>query len=235
LRYLADQLFRGVLSQRVGQLTFYEREVPVKPTIDYLNAMEEKTIAEQVESLANVQLRLQRDIASLEELTTQLERENGGLSQHIIHRTQRGVRILVSRGVKSQYDFKVQYQEIGKRVRTPKHIHLIIDLYMKLTGNRQLTLQLVEHIINNVILKVQPATSYPPALQIFSSGVVSQFQQLDNYGEYSVEFLLVITELIMIQEKTNYPRGVMNLNLFKSFKRGDDIFSVVSAATFRGR
>lgn len=58
---------------------------------------------------------------------------------------------------------------------------------------------------------------------------------MDTYGEYTVEFLLVVTELIMIQEKTNYPDGVMNLNLFQRFRDGADIFSVVSAATFRGR
>lgn len=157
------------------------------------------------------------------------------LNQHLIYKTQRGVRILVSKGIKSQYNFKVQYQELMGRVRTPKHIHLIIDLYMKLTGDRQLTMKLVDHIIDNIVLKVQPSTSYPPVLQIFSPTHVSQFQQLDNYGEYSVEFLLVVTELIIIQEKTNYPKGVMSINLFRRFREGRDIFSVVSAATFRGR
>lgn len=64
---------------------------------------------------------------------------------------------------------------------------------------------------------------------------MKQFQGVDAYGEYSVEFLLVITELIMIQEKTNYPSGILNLNLFRLFQGEADIFSVVSAATFRGR
>jgi hypothetical protein len=39
----------------------------------------------------------------------------------------------------------------------------------------------------------------------------------------------------MIQERTNYPEGVLNLQLFQKFRDGEDIFSVVSAATFRGR
>jgi len=155
--------------------------------------------------------------------------------RHLVHTTAEGVKVYVSKGRKSQYNFKVQYQEPGKRVRTPKHIHLIIDLYMKLTGNRSLTMQLVDHIIDQVILEVQPSTFNPPTLQVFSPQHVSKFQQLDAYGEYSVEFLLVITELIMIQEKTNYPEGTMNLNLFRLFRDGADIFSVVSAATFRGR
>lgn len=157
------------------------------------------------------------------------------MSRLPVYVTQRNVVIYVSKGRKSQYDFKVQYQETGKNIRTPKHIHLIIDLYMKLTGNRQLTMDLVDHIIDNIIKKVQPATSFPPRLQVFSPSHITQFRELDNYGEYSVEFLLVVLELIMIQEKTNYPSGTMNLRLFEAFREGKDIFSVVSAATFRGR
>lgn len=154
---------------------------------------------------------------------------------HPIYTTTDGVVIYASKGGKSQYNFKVQYRESGKRVRTPKHIHLIIDLYMKRTGNKPLTMQLVDHIIDEIILKVRASTSNPPDLQIFDRQHVERFQALDAYGEYSIEFLLVVTELIMIQEKTNYPHGVMNLNLFRRFRDEADIFSVVSAATFRGR
>ena len=96
-------------------------------------------------------------------------------------------------------------------------------------------MQLVDHIINEIILKANPSNTNPPVLQVFSPQHVNRFQALDAYGEYSVEFLLVVTELIMIQEKTNYPQGVMNLNLFQLFRDEADIFSVVSAATFRGR
>ena len=154
---------------------------------------------------------------------------------HPIYKTNNDIIVYVSKGSKSQYDFKVQYKEPGKRVRTPKHIHLIIDLYMKRTRNRHLTLELVDHIINLIISKVNPSHSYPPVLEIFSPQHVDRFRALDAYGEYSVEFLLVITELTMTQEKTNYPRGVMNFNLFRLFREEADIFSVVSAATFRGR
>lgn len=155
----------------------------------------------------------------------------------LVHKTKRGVEILVSKGKKPQspYDFRVHYREPGKRVRTPKHIHLIIDLYMKLSKNEALTMKLVDHIIHNIILKVKPATTFPPQLQIFKQEHVEEFKELDNYGEYSVEFILVVVELIMIQEKTNYPTGTMNLNLFRKFRNKESIFSVVSAATFRGR
>jgi hypothetical protein len=117
-------------------------------------------------------------------------------------------------------------------MRTPKHIHIIIDLYMKFSMDRKLTMRLVNHIIENIIKKVQPATKFPPDLQIFSDHHIHEFSALDNYGEYSVDFILPVCELIMIQEKTNYPNGILNLDLFEKFKANKDIFSVVSAATF---
>lgn len=156
-------------------------------------------------------------------------------SRHLIYQASNGAEIYVCKGGKSQFNFRVQYKEPAKRVRTPKHIHLIIDLYMKRTGNVALTNQLVDHIINNIIRKVSASTSNPPVLQVFSPQHVNQFQALNTYGEYPVDFLLVVTELIMIQEKTNYPAGVMNLRLYERFRQQADIFSVVSAATFRGK
>jgi len=152
--------------------------------------------------------------------------------RHLIHRTAQAVQIFVEKGKKSQLDFKVRYLEPGKRARTPKHIHVIIDLYLKSSGNPSLAASLIDHIINNIILKVMPATTFPPSLQIFSLNHIAQFAGLNPYGEYSVEFLLVLVELLMIQEKTNYPNGTLNLDLFQKFRNNADIFSVVSAATY---
>ncbi len=150
-----------------------------------------------------------------------------------IYTAQNGTVIGVVKGGKSLYNFRVKYRGQGKQERTPKHMHVIIDLYMKLVGNEPLTMRMVDHIINNIILKVSPATAFPPKLQIFQPSQVQTYQVLNQYGEYPVDFLLVVTELIQIQEKTNYPTGTLNLNLFQLFRRKADIFSVVSAATFR--
>jgi hypothetical protein len=68
---------------------------------------------------------------------------------------------------------------------------------------------------------------------IYSPSDVFSFAELNRYGEYSIEFLLVVIELIMVQEKTNYPTGTMNLRLFQKLRAGADIFTLVSAATFR--
>jgi len=56
---------------------------------------------------------------------------------------------------------------------------------------------------------------------------------LNQYGDYSTEFFLVIVALIMIQERTNYPSGTMTLRLFQQFQNNADIFTIISMATFR--
>jgi len=150
-----------------------------------------------------------------------------------LYRTSNEVKILVDEGSKSEYDFIVRYQEPNKRVRTPKHMHLIIDLYMKQTGNRRLTKHFINHVLTNIIDKVNPVNSFPPQLQIFQPQHIDNFSALDEYGEYSIEFCLVVIELIMIQEKTNYPNGDLNKRLFQLFYEDADVFSVVSTATFR--
>jgi hypothetical protein len=82
--------------------------------------------------------------------------------------------------------------------------------------------------------KVQAATSFPPSLQIFHPSAVKPFEFLDQVGEFTVEFLLVVNELIFIQEKTNYPGGIEPRRLYEDFK-DKDRFSVVAGASWRGR
>jgi hypothetical protein len=59
-----------------------------------------------------------------------------------------------------------------------------------------------------------------------------RFDPLSDYGDYSVEFLLVVIELLMIQEKTNYPSGTRIRELLQAFQQ-EDIFRVVRLATLR--
>lgn len=154
-------------------------------------------------------------------------------NETLIETTSNNIQILVSKGSKpeSPFDFKVHYKEPGKRIRTPKHIHIIIDLYMKLSKNEALTIKFIDYLIE-MMQKLQPETKFPPTTQI-SNHPYSEFNKLNQYGEYSVEFICAITELIMIQEKTNYPNGNLNVKVFKMFRDNHkDIFAVVSAATF---
>lgn len=104
---------------------------------------------------------------------------------------------------------------------------------MKKVSEKELTLDLVREFLK-MLSDLKQAEDFPPKFQEFSKERFSRFEKLDNYGEYTVEFLAAIFDLIMIQEKTNYPNGTINRKLFEAFLEEKDIFSVVSAATFRG-
>lgn len=153
------------------------------------------------------------------------------LKDDIIYVTQKNVEIRVYRGKKSQYDFIVKFKEPGKRERTPAHVHLIVEMYVKYAYDPALTLQLKNHILG-MFNAIGPATSFPPSLQFFQPGHVNQFQNLDAVGEFTVEFLLVVIELIAIQEKTNYPTGFLIQSLYQDFGVKDR-FSVIQKAILK--
>jgi len=126
----------------------------------------------------------------------------------------------------------VKYREPGKRERTPAHIHLIIEMYVKYAYNPSLTLKLRDHILT-MLSQIKPITLFPPSLQCFKPEHAEPFKELDKVGEFTVEFLLAAIELVAIQEKTNYPTGTLTENLYKSFGVKDR-FQVIQKAIWRG-
>ncbi|OQX89617.1 MAG: hypothetical protein B6D65_02340 [candidate division Zixibacteria bacterium 4484_93] len=149
--------------------------------------------------------------------------------------TKASVRFEVYPGKKRQspYDFIVKFREPGKRQRTPAHVHLIAEMYVKHAYNPSLTLKLRDHILT-MLSQIKPVTSFPPALQFFKPEHVEPFKELDKVGEFTVEFLLVAIELVAIQEKTNYPTGTLTESLYKSFGVKDR-FQVIQKAVWRNK
>jgi len=151
----------------------------------------------------------------------------------LVYTTQAKVKILVYPGTKpeSPYDFVVKFEEPGKRERTPAHVHLIVEMYIKHAYNPSLTLELKEHILT-MLSQIRPVNSFPPSLQFFKPEHIERFKELDKVGEFTVEFLLVVTELMAIQEKTNYPEGSLTESLYKDFGVKDR-FSVIQKAVLK--
>ncbi len=151
--------------------------------------------------------------------------------KHILYTTNEGAQIFCLPGKKKQskYDFIVKYQEPSKRERTPKHIHLIVEMYVKYAHNPQLAMKLRDYFLS-IFDSIKPVTAYPPKLQIFDKRKIKGFEDLNKVGEFSAEFLMVATELILIQEKTNYPQGSLTRKLYADFGVKDR-FAVISQAT----
>jgi hypothetical protein len=105
-------------------------------------------------------------------------------------------------------------------------------MYVKHAYNPSLTLKLRDHILK-MLSQIKPVTSFPPALQLFKPEHIEPFKELDNVGEFTVEFLLAAIELVAIQEKTNYPTGNLTESLYESFGVKDR-FQVIQKAIWRG-
>ena len=60
----------------------------------------------------------------------------------ILLTTKDRIQVGIEPGSKSKNDFKVKYRIPNGRERTPKHIHLVIDILLKRQGNPDLSIYL---------------------------------------------------------------------------------------------
>ncbi|MGC8516031.1 MAG: hypothetical protein ACP5OC_07870 [Thermoplasmata archaeon] len=143
-----------------------------------------------------------------------------------------------SRGNNPDLDIIVKYKEPGKQVRTPKHLHWAIDLLIKKEHGPQLTKKFVRYLLS-MWDKVTPFRTKEEQqkclLKYSREEDISEFLELDGYGEYSVEFIAKVMELIMIQEKTGLATAFMFKGVLESIYYDKDIFTIVASAGFNGR
>jgi hypothetical protein len=72
-------------------------------------------------------------------------------------------------------------------------------------------------------------------LKYATANNLKKFEKLNNFGQYSVEFIGHIIELMSIEEKTGHEDAFMFKKVLTSIKDDKDIFSIVSTATHNGR
>ena len=149
--------------------------------------------------------------------------------------------IYVFQGNLSQFDIVIKYKKDGTRIRTPKHIHWVVDVLMKMQGN--------EILAKRYLLAIQNCWKYCVTLTnndydtlkaLIENGEndidIDQFFSLNAFGEYDVEFLYVLMELLAVQEKTNRADAYMFGNIIEELLDTDrDIFKIISTAGFGGR
>jgi len=143
-----------------------------------------------------------------------------------------------SRGENPELDILIKYQEPDKRVRTPKHIHWVIDLLIKKEHSKDLTLQFIKYL-RDMWDRVEPFHNKQEQQECLlietSSERLIKFRLLNKYGEYSVEFIGHLIELMMRMEKTGLKEAFVFKKLMDVMIEEKDIFSIVSSATQNGR
>lgn len=142
-----------------------------------------------------------------------------------------------SRGKNPDLDIIVKYQERGKAVRTPQHLHWAIDLLIKKEHDKALVREFVKYLID-MWDEVKPfrnkAEQQRCELKFTNPENLKKFKGLDRHGEYSVEFIGHIIELLMIQEK-NSDNAFMFKGVLDAIYENKEIFKIVSKAGYNGR
>ncbi len=143
-----------------------------------------------------------------------------------------------SYGNNPDLDIIVKYQEPGKKVRTPAHIHWAIDLLIKKEHDDALTKAFIKYL-SDLWDKIEPFQTKVQQQECklkFSDPVnLKEFLSLDKYGEYPVTFIAQIIELMMIEEKTGNHAAYMFKGVLDALYNDKEIFCIVQKAIFRGR
>lgn len=153
----------------------------------------------------------------------------------------------VYQGAFSQFDILIKYRQVKKdgkwsNIRTPKHIHWAVDLLIKMHADKRKIRQFLDFLLD-IWNKTSPIKSKSERNKILNiknllekhKDKIKKYQSISHFGEYRIEFLILLAKLLMIQEKTNMPGAYMFKKLLEALKKGEDIFSIVSIATHRGR
>jgi len=146
-----------------------------------------------------------------------------------------------NRGENPDLDIRICYKDKYTKgnKRTPKHIHWVIDLLIKKEHNSKLTLELIKYFVD--MYDKVPAfrtkeEQQKCELRETSHEKLQRFEELDKYGNYSVEFIGHLVELMIRMEKTGLAKAYVFERLLKeSLLEEKDIFSIVAAATQTGR
>ena len=154
--------------------------------------------------------------------------------------------IHVFQGSLSPHDILLKYKgPFSNRIRTPKHVHWVVDLLLKKEHDATNTniflnkIQTIWHnslpLTNNTFNDINTLLTNLHTAHNFQSSVV-----LDAYGEYPTEFLYALLSLLIVQEKTNATANGTQAVMFGQILQGLaannlDIFKILSTAGFGGR
>lgn len=154
--------------------------------------------------------------------------------------------LYVFKGSLSPHDILLKYKSSkNKRLRTPKHIHWSVDLLLKKSALPSLTNNFLNELssfwMNCSLLSENSLDSIESVIQSAISSIsLDIYSELNDFGEYPVDFLFVLMCLLAVQEKTNAAYISTTAHMFKDvleelMKQELDIFKIMSTASHNGR
>ena len=153
--------------------------------------------------------------------------------------------LAVYQGSISKFDLLLKYRQKDtsnkngwSRIRTPKHIHWAVDILIKMHSEEEITKaflgKLIEIWDKTSPIKTEKERNSKLTIEYLLTECQEEFKEyqvLSDKGEYSLNFLILLAKLLMLQEKTNLESAYMFRDLLKALEDGSDIFKIVSKAT----
>lgn len=140
----------------------------------------------------------------------------------------------IYQGSKCQNDIRIRYVIGDSRVRTPKHMHWLLDLVLKKEKYPKLTNEFVDMVIADygiiTSLPVPTFINYKNLVEKLYKKDLKKFGKLNKAGEYPIEYIYLLLSLLISQEKTNYPNGGLFQDMLKSIKyKKLEVFKLLSS------
>ena len=159
--------------------------------------------------------------------------------------------ISVSQGKISNYDMVVKFRQYYANTQTwslfrqPKHIHWTVDVLIKQEYHQSVINKFLTNLIRDWDDKtiIPHLTSYSERNDFLEYKKMLRFvfleaekyQDTNFRGEYPIAFLILISRILMTQERTNRADAYMFKGLLESLKEHKDLYTIIGKATFRGR
>ena len=157
----------------------------------------------------------------------------------------------VFQGSVSKNDMIVKFKQYDSetftwsRFRQPKHIHWTVDVLIKQEYNKAIINRFLSGLLsdweNRIIIphlsSAEERTEFlnPEIILRFVLIEAEQYQDYQLRGEYPIPFLLLISRILMVQERTNNENAFMFKGLLESLKEHKDLYTIINKATFNGR
>jgi len=149
--------------------------------------------------------------------------------------------VAVYEGTLSPADILIKYRQKNgewSRIRTPKHIHWVVDMLLKLQTRPAQTKQFLE-LLQTIWASTTGLTDSQDRDDLTIHTLINmyedemeKFNNLGSKGQYSIKFLITIMKLLTLQEKTNREDAYMFREILEALADDKiDIFKIVSQAT----
>jgi hypothetical protein len=153
-----------------------------------------------------------------------------------------GLVIYAFPGSLSPNDLLIRFKDANipkTQIRQPKHIHWAVDMLIKKENNEQLSNAFLKDMLNrweNIPpLQNREFQTIIDHLELSQNhDFINKYSALNEHGFFSMVFLITLMEILMLQEKTNYPDAYMFKDVVKKIMDSKDLYAIISKATHTG-